>query len=327
MAYILEKEVLQKYVFIALVVLLFTIAYFIVKPYLVVLLSAFVLAFLLKPVHRFFGKKIGDRSAAGVCMLLFILIVILPMGVVFGMLANEAYSYANKDTFEQTVNAVLGKAGVELNPEILDRINTEVLNFIIRLVTPMLSNALSFFVKIAIMFFALYFVLVKWDGLASELEKFVPFKDKKKKVRELSSVTKEIVFGTLLLGAIEFVVAYAGFYILGVKGALLLASLIFFAAFIPGLGPSVVWAPLAIYFGVIGNYFGLIGAVILGAVLSFGMDLLLRAVMVGRKNKINPLIMLLGVLGGISLFGIFGFVIGPLILIYAIKFLEGIFVD
>lgn len=324
MGYTIEKEVLQRYAFLVLVVLLLVVSYFILKPFIVALLSAFVLGFLIKPFHSFLSKKIGEKGAAWVCIVLLFLIIFVPFAIVMGALAKQAYGYASSDNFETVLNTIFGKIGLNLDAELFNNINREALNFLASLLKPLVTNAISFIIVLFVMFFGLYYVLVKWDYLASELRNFIPFKDKTGIAGDLSAVTKEIVFGTFLIGLIEFAVALVGFYILGINSALLLAALIFFTAFIPAVGPGFIWVPLALYSFVIGNYYVGIGAIILGCLLGVGIDMFLRGVIVGKKTRINPLIMLLGIFGGISLFGLFGFIIGPLILVYAIKFLHEI---
>jgi len=322
MGYTIEKEVLQKYVFLALVVMLVIASYFILKPYIVALLSAFVLGFLVKPFHSTISRKTGDRMAAGICIILILLIIFIPFGMIIMALVKESYSYAFSNSFENVLSTIIGKAGFELDPNILETINREGLNFLISLLRPLVSNIFSFFVATFVMFFALYYVLVKWDFIASEIKKFIPFKDREGIAKELSVVTKEIVFGTFLVGLIEFGVALIGFYLLGINSALLLAALIFFTAFIPGIGPGFIWVPLTVYFAIIGSYPAAIGTFVLGLILGFGIDLFLRGILTGKKTNINPLIMLLGIFGGISIFGLFGFIIGPLILVYVIKIMK-----
>jgi predicted PurR-regulated permease PerM len=327
MGYGIEKGVLQRYVFLALAILLVVASYFILKPYLVALLSAFVLGFLIKPFYNYLAKKVGTKSSAWICILLLILIIFLPFGIIVGTLAKEAYTYVSKNSFEQSLNTILGSVGLDLDPVLLDQINDEVLNYLVYLLRPFISNAISFFIALFVMFFGLYYVLLKWDYLAGQLKKFIPFKDKAEITGELSGATREIVYGTFLIGLIEFAVALVGFYVLGIDSALLLAALVFFTAFIPAIGPGFVWVPLLIYFFVTGNYFVAIGVLIIGLVLGLGIDLLLRGVIIGKRSRINSLLMLLGIFGGVSLFGLFGFIIGPLILIYTIRFLQEIISD
>jgi predicted PurR-regulated permease PerM len=100
--------------------------------------------------------------------------------------------------------------------------------------------------------------------------------------------------------------------------------LVFFFAFIPAIGPAFVWVPTLVYYLAIGDYFTAGGLIVLGFILSFLIDAVLRAKVLGEKSKINPLLMIVGILGGISVFGVFGFIIGPLVLLYTLEILQAV---
>lgn len=324
MSYAIEKGVLKKYFFVALVVLLIVFSYLILQPYFVALISAFILGFLIRPVHRYFAKGIGDVGAAWACIILLIVVIFLPLGILTGALAKEAYDYASSHDLSHVLTTVFGKIGLNLDARVLDALSGRVLNYLASLLQPLVSNTLSFVIVLFVMFFGLYFVLVRWKFLNDALKSFLPFKDKEEISKELADATREIVYGTFLIGLIEFVVALIGFYVLGISSPVLLAFLVFFTAFVPVLGPGFVWVPLAAYFLIVGNIYLTLGVVVLGIILGFGIDLVLRGILTGRKSRINPFIMLLGIFGGVPLFGLFGFVIGPLVLVYTIKILQEI---
>ena len=124
------------------------------------------------------------------------------------------------------------------------------------------------------------------------------------------------------MALIEFVVGVIGFYLVGVKAYILLPALIFLFAFIPGLGPVLVWGPLAIFYIALQDYPTGIGVIIVGLIISLVIEILLRNKLVGSSTGINPLVMLIGIIGGMTIFGLFGFIIGPLILVYTLKLIQ-----
>jgi predicted PurR-regulated permease PerM len=93
-------------------------------------------------------------------------------------------------------------------------------------------------------------------------------------------------------------------------------------AFIPGIGPAMIWVPTFIIQLISGEYFSAITILITGLVISIVIETLLFSKILGDKASIHPLMILIGILGGIPLFGIFGFIIGPLVLAYTVKILE-----
>ena len=83
--------------------------------------------------------------------------------------------------------------------------------------------------------------------------------------------------------------------------------------------------PISLYYLINGNLFVGIGVIIVGSIVSYLIGIFLNSKYIGNRAKINPFIMLLGILGGIEVFGVFGFILGPLILIYTLEFIEEFF--
>lgn len=318
----MKRGDMEKYIFLAVAAILLIVSYFIIRPFFVAVISAFVLAFLIKPVHNRLSRKMNTKLAAAICIVLLILVIVIPFGLIGGGLVGELYKYTSGTSFLEFLDTLFKKVGLEINSSTVDAWGKRGLDFLLTLVNPLVTNLISFVIQLFVMFFGLYYILTNWDYLSHELENYIPFRDRKSISKELSNSTREIVYGTLLVGLAEFFVALIGFYLLGVESALLMASLIFLSVFIPAFGPAMVWVPLGVYYIFIDRTGTAIGIFIVGLIISFLIDNIFRNVVTGRKSKINPFIMLLGVFGGVALFGLFGFIIGPLVLVYAIKFIQ-----
>jgi predicted PurR-regulated permease PerM len=166
-----------------------------------------------------------------------------------------------------------------------------------------------------------YFILINWTSISIYLSKFIPLENKEKVMREIADSTHSLIYGTFMIGLIEFTIAALGFYLCGISPYFLMAALVFVFAFIPG-GPGFVWVPLLVYQLFKGSYYSALGILIIGLIISIYADTILRNRILGNKTKINPFVMLLGVIGGVSIFGLFGFIIGPLILEYTLRILK-----
>ncbi len=170
----------------------------------------------------------------------------------------------------------------------------------------------------------MYFILVDWYNLKVRIINAIPFKNKLIILKRIEKVTSEIVYGTLIIGIIEAIVAIIGFSLLGVKLAVLLGIIIGIFAVIPLLGPVIIWLPLMVLELMQENYLSAILFLILGLILTVGIDWLLRIRILQKRSEIHPIIMLIGVIGGIKVFGLTGFIIGPLILSIALSIAEAI---
>ncbi|MEK6854950.1 MAG: AI-2E family transporter [Nanoarchaeota archaeon] len=316
-----EDDKFEKYVFWSVIVVLFALSYFILRPYLIALMSSFILAYLVKPLYDRLVKKLGKSLSALACILIVIVVIILPIGIVVGGITQQAYLYISENSIDRIIEPFVSYFELEKFGIGLKEFSEKGAVILISLLGDVISYLPAFLLSVFITLFGMYYVLVDWDVLASRLQEYLPFRDKRGISREISDITNSLVYGTLLIGIIEFVVAVAGFYFSGVRLYFLLSALVFLFAFIPG-GPGIVWIPLFVYYLAAGNYFSAVGVLAVGLILSFVVDTLLRGKILGAKTRINPLIMILGILGGVGVFGIFGFIIGPLILFYAIRLFE-----
>jgi predicted PurR-regulated permease PerM len=194
--------------------------------------------------------------------------------------------------------------------------------WIVSLLTSAVSYIPGLILTVIITLFVAYHILISWEDLRRKLERLMPFKNNKKILQKFSETSKNIVFGFLLIAIVEFIVSLIGFMIAGISFYAFFAFLIALFAFIPLVGPAIVWIPMAIVLLIQGNYFAFIVVLITGVLLSWLVDTFLMVQIVGKTSKIHPVVLLFGVLGGVKLFGIFGFVIGPLILGFLINLIE-----
>lgn len=305
------------------IALLLILSYKIISPFLIPLISAFILAYLARPLFLVLAKKINSHVSAIICLLVIIGIIIIPLGSLIGGITKQAYNSLG----DGKLNAMLESLS---QYPLLQNFNLDIsslrdkgLEFIINLVSSAASYLPALLLSLLITLISVYYILLNWEKLSKLLIEYLPFKNKKEISREIALATKAILYGTLAIALIEAIVAGIFLAFIGVPTYLLLAALISLLAFIPGLGPGIVWVPLAIYYLLIQSYGQAIAIIILGIILSAGIDAFLRIKILGSEAKIHPLIMLIGILGGVLIFGIFGFIIGPLVLLYTIKLIKG----
>lgn len=315
---------LKKYFVFLLILLLVFISYSIIKPFMIALISAFILAFFLRPFYKTLNKKLSSSLSAIISILAMILIIAIPGTLILNRLRLNIQQQITSENIakisELSIPLVEKFAGnAEKIIEILASLSISLINSTINYVPSLILNLIIILVGI-------YYILPNWEKIVNYLEKIFPIQNQKEISREISKTTKGIIYGLLLLAVLQFLVSLIGFYILGIPMYLVLSFIIFFLTFIPG-GPALVWVPLAIYYIFQRNLFIVIGVLILGIILSYILDTAVRIKILGNKSQINPLIMLIGVLGGIYIFGLFGFIIGPLILSYSLKIIEELIED
>ena len=319
----MKKEVIKHYAPIVIVAIFLIISFFIIKPYIVAIISAFILAYLMRPVQLKISKFTSKKISALICTIIILILLLSPIILLINGIVSQADNFSSiKTTSISYVERINIKLSEKFNLDL-----SEILNKLVSEIGNLLTNAAkqipAIIISLAITLFGMYYILVDWEIIVASIKKYLPFENKIEISNEISQITNKIVYGTLLLALIEFIVAAIGFYISGVKYFLLLPALIALFVFIPG-GPAIIWVPTLIIEILQKNYAAAIGVLIIGLIISIYLDTFLRIKLSGKGTKINPLIFLIGILGGVSIFGIFGFVIGPLILSYAIKLLEEI---
>lgn len=323
------KEDLIKILAFALLALLIFLSYKILQPFFIILITAFVLAYLTRPLFVKLNKKLPKGLSTLISLILVLLIILIPISFVTVNIINEAKTHITPENIDSLTNlAIKNQEFLSENLGIdFSEFVQQTSLFIAGFITDSLSKIPSFLFLLFILSFSYFYFLYDWDNTVNWLKSVMPFKNKKEKFDEISETARNIVRGSLVLALIEAAIGFVGFYLLDINLAFVLSFLLFFLAFIPSIGPGLIWVPLAIYFALIGDYVSLGGILVLGIILSYGIDTIFRSKWIGEKAKMHPLIMLLGILGGISVFGVFGFIIGPLVLLYTIKYFEELLLD
>jgi predicted PurR-regulated permease PerM len=317
-----EEKSSGKYILLGIIILLIFLSYQIIKPYMIVLISSFVLAYLCKPVFDFLKKRFGENISAVICLILILTIIIVPATLAITTLANQASDTIRNTNVMDVVNELTSLP-------IINKINfdwekgvNQVGMIVFSLVGTIASSLPSVLLSALVFLFSFFYILVGWNSIVKQVKKFIPFKDKERVTHEINLATHGIVFGYFLIAILDFIISAIGLYIAGVKFYLLLSFLVAIFVFIPGLGPSIVNIPLLIYYALMNNWyaFGIILAT--WVIIALFIETILVSKVLSGRAKIHPLIMIIGILGGTTIFGIFGFIIGPLILVYTIRLVK-----
>ncbi len=132
-------------------------------------------------------------------------------------------------------------------------------------------------------------------------------------VDKFVSVTRATVKGTLVIGIVQGGLAGLAFAVVGIKGAAFWGTVMAVLSIIPGVGTALIWIPAVIYLLAIGRVGAGIGLTIWCAAIVGTADNVLRPWLIGKDTKMSDLLILLGTLGGLVLFGAVGIIIGPIV--------------
>ena len=179
-----------------------------------------------------------------------------------------------------------------------------------------------FLLSLFIIFFTVYYLLKDGRKFYLFLADLLPATTEQKKefIKRFNSVTHAVVFGQLAIAFIQAVLATIGFAVAGINSPLIWGVVVFIAAHIPLLGTAGVWIPLSLLLllnGYLNNDVSVIlkavGLMVYSTFLVSSIDNVLKPRLISGRAKLHPLLILIGVLGGVQLFGIVGIVVGPVL--------------
>ncbi|WDR38327.1 AI-2E family transporter [Pseudomonas serboccidentalis] len=322
---------------LTVLLLLVTVAFiWVLLPFYGAVFWAVILGILFAPMQRRLQLKFGpQRNLTALCTLgICLVIAILPVIILSVLLVQEgATLYHNIESGQLDIGAYLAQFKHSLPPyfqHLLDRFGMGELNELREkivkasmqgsqvLATQAFSfgqGTFEFVVSFGIMLYLLFFFLRDGPELVRKVRTAVPLEESHKRRLQLkfNRVVRATVKGNLVVAITQGTLGGAIFWFLDIPSALLWAVLMGFLSLLPAVGAGIVWAPVALYFllsGMIwqGVVLALFGVFVIGLV-----DNVLRPILVGKDTRMPDYMILISTLGGLAVFGLNGFVIGPLI--------------
>lgn len=329
----MEKKNFINSVFSGLIILsILVLAFLVLKPFVIPIILGLLLAYLLYPVYKKLNKLIKKRGLSSFILIFILFIIILvPLIYITPLLAEESFNM-----YHGLQNLNVGSTLQGLFPKLVDaqlayQINLSVTNVINKLTTSALnlfSNVLvnlpDLLIKFFIFLFVFFFTLKDYDKLKKFFMKLSPFSknSEEKLTREFKGITNAVLLGQVLVGVIQGLLLGLGLFILGFDNILIWTFIAVIASIIPLVGPWLVWVPLAIFSFMEGNITAAIILTIYGAFFVSIIDNILRPYFLSKSSRLPIPVSLIGTLGGLYFMGIIGLIIGPLILAYALMFIE-----
>lgn len=191
------------------------------------------------------------------------------------------------------------------------------------------KNVGSFLMGLAFLVFILFFFFIDGAYLFRLLVKVIPIKRDYiiQLANKFKEITQNLFMGYILVALVQSFIAFILFSLFHVQGALVFSILLFFCTFIPIFGSSVIWGPIGIFKMIAGDVVGGLFFLILSGLLISTLDNILRPLFLKDRINLHPLIIFFAILGGVSVFGLNGLVLGPMIVILFLTALDLFFVE
>lgn len=318
--------------------------YGIFQPFLVAIFMAFILSQLFKNWHDKILLLLKKSSLAAFATSFFIfLIIFAPLLGVTKLVTSEimeTYQLIDsgelkKDTINlknKTVsmaNSYPLPAGITSPMILLQNINVNNLVKQIGSITTTIAKHIyqgmsQLLFTLFIMFFCLYYFFKDGDRLIAKIIKLSPLRDSQERIllKNFIEISRATLRGSLVIAAVQGFLTTILFMVTDVSSAVLLGVVATLFALIPMVGTAIIWIPVGIIMLILGNTWQGVTILLFGATVIGMIDNILRPQLVGNSTSLHPLIIFLSTLGGISFFGLTGFLLGPVTAVLFLNLLD-----
>ncbi len=323
----------QRGLFILALAVITGVFIWLIHPYLMAIFWAIVLTLLFYPLRNWYTSLVHDKAVWGtlLTMLTMFAIVFVPLYLLSISVVNEftgLYStistnqtklidsvtlldryvplYDTLDTFGITQDDIKDK---------LARSVGSVGSYLASSLAQFGQQTFRFIVQFFITLYVLFFFLKDGEKILKKLQHLLPLGDKREKrlYDRFASTVRATMKGTLIIGILQGIMGAVLFWLVGIPAAVLWGVIMAILSIVPAVGSFIIWGPTGIILLLSGYTWEGITVLVIGALVISSIDNILRPPLVGRDTQMPDMLILLSTLGGLSAFGISGFVIGPVI--------------
>lgn len=325
------------------------LAFLTVKPFLSAILAGAVVAYVFYPLYMLVKRFLKNKNLSSFLVSVFIILVItvpslalvdniasearffylrakqkFATGNIFDIQCTEGPACAFVEKLKDVISAPTFRSYIE---EAISRFS----NFILNEASELVFALPRLFLNMFITFFVTFYLFKDGPQLIERLRRILPIKPKfqKEVFKKIDQIVYAVIYGSIIIALIQGSLGAIAFFVAGISSPLLWGILMSIFALIPFMGTTVIWAPASIFLmidGLVDGNTGVllrgVGLLIFGAFVISTIDNILKPRLIGAKAEVHPVLVLVGVLGGLVFLGFVGFIIGPLILALFMAFLE-----
>ncbi|UCF18172.1 MAG: AI-2E family transporter [Gemmatimonadota bacterium] len=320
--------------FLLLLAIAISIVFFqMIRGFVVALLLAAITSGMSQPVYQWLLRLFRGRktAAAIVTILIVLLVVVVPLTALLGIVAAEAVQVsqgvrpeierllAEPDRLDHLLQRLpLYEKWQPYQEQIIAKVGEfagRIGRFIVNALAATTRGTAIFFLELFIMLYAMFFFLTGGRAILDKILYYMPLgpEDEERMLEKFVSVSRATIKGTLVIGIVQGGLAGLAFWVAGINGAVFWGTIMAVLSIIPGVGTALVWVPAVIYLIAVDRVAAGIGLTAWCVAVVGTADNVLRPWLVGKDTKMSDLLVLLGTLGGLVLFGAVGIVIGPIV--------------
>ena len=321
------KSINAYYLLLAVITVLFvSIIFNFAAP----ILWSIVVSIIFYPLYEKFLLMTNKKSLSSILsLILILLLVIIPSIAMLGLIGNELISFINsyeKQSFEaymqmipeeSLINKILGSLGLNIAEltEKLDDFLITAIKIFYESISKISANIINFFISLFIFIYLTFFFLRDGEKILQTCMDSFPMNndDEIYLLNEFRKTTRATIKGTVTVALAQGFLGYLTLLLLGIEGALIWGAVMALLSIVPAVGTIIVWLPIALVLFANGAIMDAILLIFSGIFIIGMIDNILRPILISKETKIPDYLILLTTIGGISIFGITGFILGPII--------------
>jgi len=327
---ITEKDI-KRISLILLVVFLGILVFLIIRPVILSIIAGLVLAYIFVPVYNWTVKYVKSKTlAASLISILALAIIIVPLWFAVPAMIDqvfEVFQFTQEINVQGFIKDILPGVSEAITTQIVITLNSALNGMTSSILNGLVSFLLDFPRKalhMVLIAFVFFFALRDKEELKEFAAGLSPLNKNQEKalVKQFKDITESIIHGQIIIGLLQGIFAGIGFLVFGINNALLLTALAIILSIIPVIGPSIIYLPIFLYLLATASPITAIGFLLYNVLIVSSIDNILRAQIVAMRTNLSQVVVLIGMIGGLFIFGILGILLGPLILAYFLTILK-----
>lgn len=325
----LDLQKHSRYFFFTCFIAIIILSIYLVRSLITAVVYAMLLTYIFYPVYKKIKIAVRSENVASILTsLIIVMITVIPLIFAANALINESVSLfriarsIDLTDFELKLSRFLPQ-----NLDITDYLQDFLNNFTLSIarntsdfLITLPRRAISFFA----MLFTMFYLFKEGPFFVSKIEDHIPLKDTHKSdlARRFNNIIYASLYGIVLTAVLQGALGALGLWIFGIPSPILWGIVMVILSMLPFVGAYLIWLPAAVFKIISGDLFNGIGLLLYGVLIVSTVDNIIRPKIVSKKGKIHPVLVLLGVIGGLQVFGLLGIIIGPLILAILMVFFD-----
>ncbi len=303
------------------------------------IVAGFIMSYIFYPVYKLVYSRLKMKTVSALLSTLLVLLLItVPTYFAANKLSTEvsvSFVVMNQYLAGSTDAVKCERGGMcqlipkslrDANPKVkalLTNTLGKVTEFVVKKTTDAIFGLPGILINLFMIFFIMYYMFKDGKVFIEKIKTGFPLQKQRQDalIDQFNRVASAVIYGTVVVAVLQGVLAGIGFFLFGVPSPIIWSVVTLIVSLVPFLGPFIVWLPASVLLMLNGYYSGDhfiflrgLGLFLYGLLIISGIDNVLKPRLISRKARIHPALVFIGIIGGINLFGIVGFIIGPVII-------------